>query len=183
MKVEPISNGNIRIWLSEEELSADSGADVWCSLRQILRAAQGRLARLGRHILAELIPVEGGRILLLSARRNVPTGGPIVYYIDDLDSLFRLAEHWAAISTDTAYTRTALYAVGGGYALTVYPLPQLTRRQARLLREYGRPVGHTEAAAAHVAEHGRLLAAGDALERLCITAREPDRPEPSDRES
>lgn len=183
MKVEPISNGNIRIWLSDEELSADSGADIRGSLRQVLRIAQGQFARLGRHVLAELIPVEDGQVLLLSARRNTSTIGPMVCCVNTLDDLFCLSEHWSALSTDTAYPSNCLYAVDDGYVLVVYPSPRLTRQQARLLREYCRPIGRSEAAAAHVAEYGRLLAAGDALGKLCITAREPDRPEPLDRES
>ena len=183
MKVEPISNGNIRIWLSEQELSATDGDGLRWSLRQVLSVAQGRLARMGSRLVAELIPVEGGAVLLLSARQKQWHSGPIIYYIDTLDGLFRLAEQFARVSADVAQPHSSLFATDDGYALIVYPTPHLTRRQARLLSEHAPRMGHGVTVAAHVAEHGTLIAAGNALKKLCVTAREPDPPEPSGRES
>jgi hypothetical protein len=166
VKVEPISNGNLRIWLSQEEVDKqDCEGDVWLCLRQVLRAAQSRLSRLGMHILAELIPVAGGWVLLLSAGRDLPLGGPTVYRIADVGALCRLAEQWDA----SPIAHTSLYEADGGYDLAVYPAPRLSRRQTALLREYGTPIGHGEAAVACAAERGRLLAAGDALGKLLIT--------------
>ncbi len=185
MKVEPISNGNLRIWLSQEELDKQDREGVaWLCLRQVLQTAQTRLDRLGKHILAELIPVAGGWVLLLSARRNLLAVGPTVYRIADVGALYRLAERWAAVSADAPMSgHTCLYETDGGYDLAVYPAPRLDRRLAALLRQFGTPIGRGEAAAACAAEHGRLLAAGDALGKLVPTARERRPPEPSDRES
>lgn len=180
MKVEPISNGNLRIWLSQEEVDKqEHEGDAWLCLRQVLQSAQTRLTRLGKHILAELIPVAGGWVLLLSACRNSSSGGPTVYRIADIGSLYRLAERWD--SSPNAHT--SLYETDDGYDLAVYPAPRLSRRQTALLREFGTPIGRGEAAAAYAAERGRLLAAGDALDRLLFTEREHRPPEPSDRES
>lgn len=185
MKVEPISNGNLRIWLSQEELDKqDREGDAWLCLRQVLQAVQTRLDRLGKHILAELIPVAGGWVLLLSARKKLPAVGPTVYRIADVGALYRLAERWVALSADEPMNGlTCLYETDGGYDLAVYPTPRLDRRLAALLREFGTLIGRGEAAAACAAEHGRLLAAGDALSKLLFTERERRPPEPSDREN
>lgn len=185
MKVEPISNGNLRIWLSQEELDKQGHeGDVRLCLRQVLQTAQSRLSRLGKHILAELIPVAGGWVLLLSARRSSFAVGPTVYRIADVGTLYRLAECWTAVSAKVPPSgHTCLYETDGGYDLAVYPVPRLDRRLAALLRQFGTPIGRGEAAVACAAEHGRLLAAGDALGKLVLTEREPRPPETSDRES
>ena len=183
MKVEPISNGNIRIWLSQQEMDAADAADLRRALRQVLTIAQGRLARMGGRIVADMIPVEGGCVLLLSARRRKANAGPLVCYIDTLRDVFQLAERLTVHVQSESYPQACLYAVDGGYALVIYPSPHLTRQQARAVRELGCPLDKGETAAAVVAEHGRALAIGDALKRLSFTAHELDRPAPSDRES
>ena len=178
MKVEPISNGSLRIWLSQEEVDKQQReGDAFLCLRQVLQTAQTRLSRLGKHILAELIPVAGGWVLLLSARRNTPSGGPTVYRIADVGALYRLAERWDSSTP----AHTSLYEADDGYDLVVYPAPRLSRQQVALLREFGAPTGRGEVAVAYAAERGRLLAAGDALERLTACERRP--PASSDRES
>lgn len=178
MKVEPISNGSLRIWLSQEEVEQqESEGEAWQRLRQVLQTAQTRLSRLGKHILAELIPVAGGWVLLLSARRTVPCGGPSVWRIADVGALYCLAERWNL----SVPAHISLYETENGYALVVYPAPRLSRQQTALLREFGIPIGQGDAAAAYVAERGRLLAAGNALERLTARGRRP--PASSDRES
>lgn len=185
VKVEPISNGNLRIWLSQEELddSHDMGNTRRC-LRQVLQAAQTRLGRLGKHIFAELIPVAGGWVLLLSARINPSVTGPSVYRIADIRTLYRLAEHWAAIPTQAPMNGyTCLYETDNGYDLAVYRSPRLDGQRAALLRQFGTLIGRGEAAAACAAEHGRLLASGDALGQLLFTERERRLREPSDREN
>lgn len=183
MKVEPISNGNLRIWLSEEELQEHT-RDLGEHLRGMLQAVQARLARLGKHILVERIPVDGGWIVLISARQASKNRGICVYRIADIDTLFRLAEQWAAsLSDGQGNAHTSLYEAEDGYTIAVYPAPRLSRRQTALLREFGEPIGRGEAAAAYAAERGRLLAAGDALGQLMLTEREPRPPELSGREN
>ena len=182
MKVEPISNGNLRIWLSEEELNEHT-RDIGEHLREMLQAVQTRLSRLGKHILVERIPVDGGWVVLLSARRNAVSGGVSVYRIEDIDVLFQLAEQWASLSDEQGSAHTSLYETDDAYAIAVYPAPRLSRRQTALLREFGTLIGRGEAAAAYAAERGRLLAAGDALGKLVVTESERRPPAPSDRES
>ena len=185
VKVEPISNGNLRIWLSQEELDNphDTG-DMRQCLRPVLQAAQTRLGRLGKHILAELIPVAGGWVLLLSARINPSVTGPSVYRIADSCALYQLAERWVAISTQAPMNGyTCLYEADSGYDLAVYPSPRLDGRRAVLLRQFGTLVGRGEAAAAYAAEHGRLLASGDALGKLIVTESGPHPPTPSGQEN
>lgn len=182
VKVEPISNGNLRIWLSEEELQEHT-RDIGEHLRGMLQAVQTRLSRLGKHILVERIPVDGGWVVLLSARRNVVGNGVVVYRIADIDALFRLAEQWASVPEERENAHTSLYETDDAYAIVVYPAPRLSRRQTALLREFGERIGQGDAAAAHIAERGRLLAAGDALGRLVLTERERRPPAPSDREN
>lgn len=186
VKVEPISNGNLRIWLSDEDLCgsdaerSDNAENTWRLLRRVLQAAQMRLGHLGKHILAEIIPVAGGCVLLLSARKTVLTGGPLVYHIQSLDELYRLAERWIALpQREHTSSRNSLYEAQDGYDLVIYPAVQLTRRQTLLLREYGVPIGRGEVAAAAAAEHGRLLVAANALETLI--GRESPPPKPLDR--
>lgn len=178
MKVEPISNGNLRIWLSQDEVEQQGNeGNAWRCLRQVLQTVQVRLSRLGKHLLAELIPVAGGWVLLLSARRAMPCGGPTVWHVADIGALYSLAERWDS----SVPAHTSLYETRDGYALVVYPAPRLSRQQTALLREFGIPIGRGAPAAAYAAEWGRLLAAGNALERL--TAREHRPPAPSDQES
>ena len=182
MKVEPISNGNLRIWLSDEEMRVSDVKhpdNTWRLLRRVLVAAQTRLGRLGKHIVAEILPVAGGCVLLLSARASESVGGPLVYHIQSLDALYRLAEQWVALpSGEHTYSHTSLYEAQDGYDLVIYPATKLTRQQASLLREYGMSIGHGEIAAAAVAEHSRLLIASNAFETL--TGCGPHPPVPSD---
>lgn len=169
VKVEPISNGNLRIWLSEEEMSKQE-RDIGSHLQQVLQAAQTRLKHFGKHILVEYIPVAGGCVALVSARRNPQDNGITVYRIRDVGALFRLAEQWAACLSDGQINaHISLYETDDGYALAVYPAPRLSRLQTGLLREYGTLIGRGEVAVAAVAERGRLLAAGDALGKLLAT--------------
>ena len=173
MKAEPIGEDSLRVWLSAKELAqwglerTESRTYTRQGVRQLIRYVQesagyGPVKRLS----AELFPVEGGAVLLLSPYR---TGGgrrwPLVYYIENEDILFSLAEKWAAVPAK-APPSTAVYVYGQGYGVAVYPVEPLKESYRRLLEEYGRPLGRGEAAAAVCAEHGRLLAAGDGLGRL-----------------
>ncbi len=179
MRVEPISNGNLRIWLTADEMPTDND-DVgnWMLLRRVLQTAQRSLGRFGKQLVAELIPVADGGLLLVSSRRMLPDGMP-VYHLDTLDAVYGLAEAWVSLpSTQRSNPQTALYESPQGYDVVVYPLSHLTRQETALLHTYGRFAGCDAAAVAHVAEYGRLLASGDVFYRL--TACEPLPPEPPD---
>ena len=178
VKIEAITGDRLRIWLSDTELEKWGIRYPAMTVRQpaTRRLLQTALTvakrRVGFHadgLLLESLPVAGGCLLLLTARP--PCGaGPVVIGLADLDAVYGLAERWypdpAGICPAATQPATALYEWNGQYALAVYPFPELSERQERLLGEFGFPLGTGEAAAAAVAERGRLLAAGNALERL-----------------
>ena len=179
MTVEPITNGCLRVWLTDEELEQWGLTD---------HAAAGRIRRLVRRVsadagwteskqvTAELIPVEGGGVLLISPR--VPAEpSPLVYRFWDADALLDLIRHWDG--TDEEQPLCSLYTYGKEYDLVVYaPQPLSLRQQYRLL-EYGVPAGCGDVAAARCGEYGRLVQAGMDLSQL-VTERAPMPPEPPD---
>ena len=177
MKIEPIPNGSLRIWLPQE----DGGIPP--RVRRLVQAVQTRLAQKGKRLLAELFPVDDGWILLLSVWKKPSVGGVLVYRVDGVRALFRLAEQWALLSTSLPPAPNALYEAGDSYYVVIYPTPHLQRRRTALVQEFGSLLGQGDIAAAYAAERGRLLAAGDALGRLVVTSREPRPPTPSGRES
>jgi hypothetical protein len=173
MKAEPVGEDSLRVWLSEKEL-----VQWGVSFRKPQICSRQGMRRLTDHVLkstayagvgrltAELFPVEGGAVLLLSHGR-APGGRrwPAVYYIEDEEALFALAHRWCLLE-EKQPIYTALYAFDEGYRLTVCPCRQPTEAHRRLLAEHGRFLGCGEAAGAVCSEHGRLLAAMDALEKL-----------------
>lgn len=145
MNIEPISNGNLRIWLAEDEMEEwgleDSHGD---GIRRLVRralSATGR--RLTSRTCAEMIPVEGGCVVLVSpfvhTRRL-----PLVYALEG-DALL---EVYARFTGETAQ----VYAVEDAYHVVLY-----SEEGEPLLREYGTPAGCGEGAAAHTAEYGEWL--------------------------
>jgi len=130
-------------------------------------------------MLAELIPVEEGFVLLLTQTAGGGQVTPLVYRLADADALYALAERWCALREEDA-PGTCLYEREEAYDLAVFPLGLLTAARRRLLAEYGRLQGSGEAAAAYCAEHGCLLAAGDALGKLLLKESVPAAPTPED---
>ncbi len=177
MKVEPVSNGNLRIWLSADELpTADDTGETWTLLRRVLITVQRSFARLEKRLVAELIPVADGGLLLVSACQY-SCGSVPLYFIKDIEMLYDLAEAWVALPPAEHSCSTAgLYETQWGYAVALYPQPHLTRQETALLHTYATLVGSTAAQAAHTTEYGRLLMNGDVFFRL--TASGPMPPEP-----
>ena len=185
MKIEPISNGSLRIWLSEEEIEQwglHPAADT--DSRRARRLVRQALAMAGRRpatrLLAEMISVDGGCVLLVSPSLRPDSRQPAVYRISDADTLLSLARQWQALPESgpggpDQPPYLTLYEREEGYDLAVYPCTPLSQRQMHLLLEYGNLLGCGEAAAAHSAEYGSLLAAGDVL-----TYRGPGPQEPGD---
>ena len=185
MKIEPISNGSLRIWLTEEETEQwglhTADKDLSPLIRRLVRQA---LSVTGRRpsvrLLAEMIPVEGGCVLLVSPSLRPDERQPAVYRVPDEDALLLLREQWLRLETCSAAGSDlppclSLYARDGGYDLAVYPGAPLSQQQLHLLLEYGDLLGCGEGAVAHCAEYGRLLAAGEVF-----TYRAPDPPAPGD---
>lgn len=173
MKAEPVGEDSLRIWLSDKELAQwglsfeKSGPRNRAGLRRLLGHLPPEASSVGgSRLAAELFPVEGGGVLLLSpCRAAVGCRWPAVYYIENEEALFSLAERWCRLPSGQPAC-TALYAFDEGYRLTVCPLEPLPEAHRRLLTEYGRPAGRGEGAAAVCGEHGRLLSAPCALEKL-----------------
>ena len=175
MKVDRIGNDSLRVWLSDEELEkwgicyatmrhGETHTDRL--IRQVTALSQQRTGRFKRGTVVEAIPVEGGCVLLVSAPRPLRVErGPLVFRVEELEALFRLAERWTGTCPDTVPC-ISLYEQDDTYALILYPVAALTPTQKAILREYGRLTGIGSAAAAVIAEHGHLLASGNALEQL-----------------
>lgn len=185
MKVEPISNGSLRIWLSEEEIEKwGLHPTVDTDNRRARRLVRQALLQAHRHpatrLLAEMIPVEGGCVLLISPALRPDSRQPAVYRLANEDALLTLAQQWQRLpesrsgGPDVPPT-LALYEREYGYDLAVYPCSPLSERQIRLLLEYGSLLGCGQGAAAHSAEYGSLLATGDVFK-----VREPASPAPED---
>lgn len=146
MQVEAISNGNLRIWLTEEE------ADAWGvteGFRQgIRRLVHRALTAAGQRptmrVTAEMIPVEGGCVVLVSPAVHNHRQ-PTVYRVD-ADALSQVNARWHPLWETTAL----VYAMDGAYYVVSYG-----KEADSLLREYGCPVGYGEGAAAHTAEYGQ----------------------------
>ena len=145
MNIEPISNGNLRIWLAEKEIEEwgleDTHGD---GIRRLVRRALSATGR--RHtarMCAEMIPVEGGCVVLVSpAVHNRPQ--PTVYRVE-ADALSQVNARWHPRWETTAQ----VYELDGAYYVAA------DGEAEGLLREYGCPVGYGEGAAAHAAEYGQ----------------------------
>ena len=153
MKIEPIDNGNLRIWLAEEEieewgLNDSRGKGVRRLVRRAL-SAMGR--RPTSRTWAEMIPVDGGCVVLIST--YIPnTTLPAVYAVE-AEVLEQIGARWHIPVGESAQ----IYAVDDGYRLVVYSDDVLEEKSDALLREYAQPLGGGEGLAAHIAEYGELV--------------------------
>lgn len=168
VKIEPLATGSLRIWLSEEELNKwelDREEPIrQPAVRRLVRQAFRRLNRRApQRLLAELIPVDGGGVLLVSPVTYPHPKSPAVYHIADADELLELFRQWRMCADETPDPDCCLYEQEEGYDLAVYPLQPLSHRRQHLLAEYGTLLGSGEGIAAHCAEYGSLLAAGKLL--------------------
>lgn len=174
MHIEPIDGGSLRVWLSEEELQ-EWGLQAQTPDRRLVRRLVRQITETAGQpagkVTAELIPVMGGGVLLISGRVCIESGQPAVYRLVSEDALLDLWERWPKKSPAPVST---LYEIGEDYWLAVYPDGPLTAEQRHLLLEYGIPLSGGEGAIAHAAEYGRVIAAD------VLTAGVPDPPELSD---
>ena len=179
VNIEPIANRSLRVWLSEQELhmwELDSdGVGQRQAVRRLLRQIYRRIKRSPpARLTAELIPVDGGGVLLITPENGYSMAdSPWVYRVADADGLLELLRQWRLCTEGTAEPSCCLYQSGEGYNLVVYPTEPLSPRQQHLLWEYGYPIGSGEGAAAHCGEYGELLCAGALLTAPAPT--QPDR--------
>lgn len=180
MRIEPIPGDCLRIWLAEEECEEWGLGSEPTDRRRFRRRLRSALATVGHRwperLMAEVVPVEGGCLLLVTPQLWPDDNQPAVYGVPDEDNLLALMEQWQRGAEESQPT-VSLYGVAEGYHLVVYPDGTLSQRQRHLLLEYATLEGCGEGAAAHSAEYGRGIATGI---RLTDRGRRP--PEPWDPE-
>lgn len=163
MTVEPIENGCVRVWLTDTELQEwglDQPQPSAGRIRRLIRQVSAAAGWSGpRRVTAELIPVDGGGVLLISPWVRSPADTPSVYHLQDGDTLLDLLRQWRYI-TEENLPSCLLYGGEGGYYLAVYPTEPLSDRRQHLLTEYGTLIGEGEGLAAHCGEYGTLIRAG-----------------------
>ena len=166
MKIEPMDGGRLRVWLDRDEAERLNLHTEQPEPRTLRRVAGQLLRAAGRHpagrLAAEMIPVEGGWVLLISPLLRPDGQHPMVVGLADADDLLELARRWDGLTVEAKPT-CALYEAEEGYRLAVYPVEPLEEAQIHLLLEYGVLIGQGEGVAAHAAEYGRLIAAGGSI--------------------
>ena len=183
-----LENGCLKILLTEEDLRAFGltfeGLDydnegTRSALHRLLDEAKRRTGfDASGSLLIEALPVDGGCLLLLTptgGKRRIRlnrAAGPYVYGLDSADAVLQLARSVGEMEGAAPFYGSSLYEFGTGYRLVLYPGAPLSRRLGNLLQEFARAAGEGDAAAAFTAEHGRSIAVGDALVRLCRATRE-----------
>ncbi len=184
MKVETVKADRVRVWLSEKEMEqwglSEAMTPGGCPaadrhIRRLIATVRRFTGHAFPQVVAEVLPVEGGCVLLLSAPERDTADAPYSCVIADADALLSLAGQWQYVHTPLT---SFLYELEGGYLLALYPADRLTRAQTALLAEYGTLRSNDTGGIAYAAEHGDLLAADDALERLALKAPAPVPPAP-----
>ena len=140
MTVEPIENGCVRVWLTDTELQEwglDQLQPSSGRIRRLIRQVSAAAGWSGpRRVTAEMIPVDGGGVLLVSPWARPPADTPSVYHLQDGDVLLDLLRQWRYITEENPPT-CLLYGGEEGYYLATYATEPLSHRWQRLLTEYG----------------------------------------------
>lgn len=178
MKIETIACGDLRIWMTEHDLSCFGfGLEDLREKTPVADRAIRRLLGLARQrvvfqphgpITVEALPLEDGCVLVFCAARRIwPQAAPQIYLVPSADDLMRFGE--ALGGTQAQLPIASLYGADGAYYLIVYADSAVDYGYGRLLSEFATPVAEGYAAAACMEEHGTPLAVGDAF--TVITAR------------
>lgn len=178
MKIEPLSSGDLRIWMTDDELCRwglrldrmKAGTpETTRAIRRLLGIARQRqpFCSYGS-VLVEALPIEGGCLFLFSAPdRPIPTVAlPQVYALDSAEAVLQFGERLSA-KRQTCLPRASLYRQGEEYVLILYTGLGTVSGCHRLLQEFGRRTGEGYVAAAYIEEHGQPITVGNALQRLC----------------
>ena len=130
MKIESIDGGNLRVWLSDEEMhhwSLDQTVPERSRLHRLVRRVVTAAGRRPGRVSAELIPVAGGGVLLLSPRRHPAGKWPGIFRFEDEEALLDLLALWHRGAD--AIPLCGVYAIRDTYYLAVYPEEKMTDAQ------------------------------------------------------
>ncbi len=184
MKIEPLSSGDLRIWMTDDELcrwglrldEMKVGTPATnCAIRRLLGVARQRQPFYSNgSVLVEALPLEGGCLFLFSTPdRCAPTAAlPQVYALDSAEAVLQFGERLSANRQDSL-PPASLYQLGDGYVLILYVGLGTAGGCRRLLQEFGRCTGEGYVAAAYIEEHSRPITVGNALQRLCTAYGSP----------
>lgn len=184
MKMEPLSSGDLRIWMTDEELcrwglrleDMQAGtAETDRAMRRLLSVARQRLPfHSNGSVLVEVLPLEGGCLFLFSSsgRSTLPISLPQVYVLESAEAVLGFGQTLSA-SRRACLPPASLYRQGEAYVLILYAGLGTTIGCRRLLQEYGHRLGEGYATASYIEEHGTPITVGDALQRLCAAYGSP----------
>ena len=177
MKMEPLSSGDLRIWMTHQDLcrwglhidSMKAGTpQISRAIRRLLGVARQRFAFPAHgSVLVEALPIEGGCLFLFSTpvRSLPPITLPQLYVLDSAEAVLQFGETLSTCPS-CELPPASLYRQGDVYVMIVYDGASTTGGFERLLQEFGRRFGEGFAAASYIEEHGHPITVGDALQRL-----------------
>ncbi|MBQ7037978.1 MAG: adaptor protein MecA [Clostridia bacterium] len=178
MKIEPLNSGDLRIWMTDDELCRwglrldDMKAgkpETSRTIRRLLGIARQRQAFSGNgSVLVEALPLDGGCLFLFSSPDRFASIAalPQVYTLDSAEAVLQFGERLSAKGQEYL-PPASLYRQGEGYVLILYRGLGTAGGCRRLLQEFGRCTGEGYVAAAYVEEHSQPITVGNALQRLC----------------
>ncbi len=192
MKIEPLSSGALKIWMSEEELQRwglsfeTLGTDKVRTHRALIKllgiAKQRLVACPEEEMRVEIMALHSGYLFLIIPEKDSwsPVCNPKIYAIADAEQLLRLGENLAANHAGEL-PLSSLYEWNKEYRLIVYSASRKRSREWRILSEFAQCVAEGNGAAAFLEEHGVPIIQGTALHRLCATyeSRLPMPPHPA----
>ena len=182
MKMEPLSSGRLKIWMTESDMhywglvfdrmDARDIATRRAVLRLISIARQRLFLPLRDELTIEALPLRDGCLLLLTPTRSFLPKTPSVYAIHHANDLLQLGDTLARLSP-RAFPAASLFGWKNEYRLILYPDATIRLRED-LLGEFAEPipVGH-----AYIEEHGTPLIIGTALQRLLTVHGSPAQPQ------
>lgn len=173
MKMEPLQNGCLKIWMTEtdmhrwglhfEHMHTRDDATKRAILKLIALAHERRVLPSTHDIVVEALPLIDGCLLLLSPTvppKRIPQ--PTVYRFDDADALLQCGRALSQFRA-TSLPPASLYLLDDHYRLIVYAGFEPLHRYRRLLSEFAWALPDSTA---YTEEHGRALTIGNALQVL-----------------
>lgn len=184
MKIEPLSSGDLRIWMTNDELcrwglrleEMKAGTpETTRAIRRLLGIARQRQLFFSHgSVLVEALPIDGGCLFLFSSPDHpAPTAAlPQVYTLDSAETVLQLGKRLST-KPQASLPRASLYRQGEKYVLILYAGLGTVSGCCRLLQEFGCRTSEGYVAAAYIEEHSQPITIGNALQRLCAAYGSP----------